>query len=519
MGKKKNKQQDKEKKNDPSAIPKWRTWSTEKQWMSGAAISQKGLVATASSFMKDNEMWVGGAQPIPVDGQHYFEVTFIGCSTSTKYQAIGIWAGDPVSSTNGYRVTKNMNPFYGLRGDGDNDSLRLWGQGAGAIENNQNGVAISNDERIGVLVDTTKRHLTFFRDGIPIKGASLDIQAAFLNDKVRIMASCRSGSISLSAKTLGHASPPIGVFENPIAESAKELVPVAEPVDDVVHVTGSNELDDKRVRPQSVEVSGHPDKEYNGKYLPFAHWNGRPAYRLEKTTGVLRKKDTSTYLYWYNSSTEFGWSWCLDNRDQSLQDPPGVQYWHSGGFSSTGGNRLGAPAAGTYEWHPGNQLTIGRNGEPAPDCAPVDQPDFNYDEGWGEPDDLNWYEDEDMWATMGFILCLVVVGMFEPAVLLLALGCCCLCIFRVMREEGCCEIPKGHKKKKRWAIECCIGCCVGVIFLIYLDIQSKRASYCASYEWDEQGICIEYEDDTYYTDLSTPADCSRGQYEIGRAHV
>ena len=168
-------------------------WSAD-QWSHNVMLDAGALHATDTS--SSDGMRVCSAETLPPTGQHYFEATFRGCFSSPEYQAIGVWASsEPPFNDLAYCITKDGNPFWGLRGDGDNDALRVKGKGKGKVAFNKNRVAISNNECIGMLVDMDRGEVRFFRDGALIDCA---IAGGFPKDNVRIAACCRRGSISLS---------------------------------------------------------------------------------------------------------------------------------------------------------------------------------------------------------------------------------------------------------------------------------------------------------------------------------
>lgn len=67
-----------------------------------------------------------------------------------------------------------------------------------------------------------------------------------------------------------------------------------------------------------IDFTGHPDAQYNGRYMATEPWNGLPHYC---------KEDYSAHFYYYSSGADgdAGY-WCLDNRPQD-----GSDFFHDGG--------------------------------------------------------------------------------------------------------------------------------------------------------------------------------------------
>eukprot|EP01046_Picozoa_sp_COSAG06_P032951 COSAG06_NODE_3329_length_5495_cov_1.452557_1_plen_1648_part_10 len=182
------------------------TWSADKRWTSHADLDASALLATDTS--NTDGMWMCSADVLPPTGQHYFEVVFSGCSSSPEYQGVGIWTdSDPPHCYRSQDITKNGRPFWGMRGDGDGDALRIMGRGKGKVGFNKDRKAISNDERIGLLVDMDVSEVSFLRNGDPIDKA---IASGFREkNTVRVAACCWTGMISLSCgRPDPHAPPP-----------------------------------------------------------------------------------------------------------------------------------------------------------------------------------------------------------------------------------------------------------------------------------------------------------------------
>jgi hypothetical protein len=172
------------------------TWSRD--WCNKyAQLCDTGDLVVKDTSKSDG-MFVCSATELPSTGQHYFEVVFSGCNTSTEYQAFGVWAGTFSELPSGLAIsqesTKGGRPFWGLRGDSDKDALRVKGRGKGKVGRNVQGKAISDDERIGMLVDMDSSTLMFFREDKLISGGKV---SGFPTDGVRLAACCDIGTVTL----------------------------------------------------------------------------------------------------------------------------------------------------------------------------------------------------------------------------------------------------------------------------------------------------------------------------------
>ena len=108
-------------------------------------------------------MAICAAAPLPQTGEHYFEVTFHGResekdvdATPNSRAAVGLWCAPKLgidNNTLATKMTKAGKPFWGLRGDRDNDALRVRGKAFGKVGLNSSGWAISNGDTVGVLVN------------------------------------------------------------------------------------------------------------------------------------------------------------------------------------------------------------------------------------------------------------------------------------------------------------------------------------------------------------------------------
>ena len=178
-------------------------WSPDKQWQlkdTELMLDEAALVASANFTMFDLGLIVFSAAELPPTGEHYFEMTCQGAKLSEALwtAAVGIWAGpaERLPKSDAIDITKGGRPFWGLRGDGDNDALRVEGRGQGKVgHNGSSGKAISSNERIGVLVNMDSSTMTFFRDGAPIPDG---VVRGFPRDNVRIAACCQKGTITLA---------------------------------------------------------------------------------------------------------------------------------------------------------------------------------------------------------------------------------------------------------------------------------------------------------------------------------
>ena len=187
------------------------SWSTEEEWRSPRSELQHGDMIGVGKLMGD-ALFFCSKDCLPSAGEHYFEVTINGSEDGAKLpnsmgansMAVGIWAGDskklPTGGIKGAMTaedpTRSGNPFWGLRGDGDKDALRVKGQGGGEVKNNTNGKAISNTDRIGVLVNMDTSEMTLYRNEQPINEGNL--VRGFPKDNVRIVAQCTKGNITLA---------------------------------------------------------------------------------------------------------------------------------------------------------------------------------------------------------------------------------------------------------------------------------------------------------------------------------
>ena len=162
-------------------------------------------------------MAICAAAPLPQTGEHYFEVSFRLPSfrdpTREKdldgaYQrnaAVGLWCAPKLgidNNTLAQLLTKHGKPFWGLRGDKDNDALRVRGKAFGKVGLNSSGWAISNGDTVGVLVNMDNPSMTFFRDGQPIPNAiiRLSYTDGFKKTDARIAVCCVTGSVTLTHK-------------------------------------------------------------------------------------------------------------------------------------------------------------------------------------------------------------------------------------------------------------------------------------------------------------------------------
>ena len=138
-----------------------------------AKVGVDGLVGIDSSKSDGACFMSTGATDLPMTGTFYFEVAFQfpddTDSDRKRMAALGVWNGLVVNpGAYPYRITRNGNPFWGLRGDTDKDALRVHGKGKGKVGLNSRGLVIGGTDRIGALVNMDSCTMQFYRNGTEI---------------------------------------------------------------------------------------------------------------------------------------------------------------------------------------------------------------------------------------------------------------------------------------------------------------------------------------------------------------
>lgn len=174
----------------PSIPAHFRTqWSTSAEWAIHVKATDNPLVTAGTSRL----CVVCSSDELPRTGQHYFEIMFTEKPVSKYLFAVGLWGSDTKLSH--AEITRNKLPFWGLRGDNDKDALRIEGRGKGRVGLNAHGAAISANERVGVHVDLDRKKMMFFRNGVPIEGATI---SGLPTRDFRIAATFSRGQVALS---------------------------------------------------------------------------------------------------------------------------------------------------------------------------------------------------------------------------------------------------------------------------------------------------------------------------------
>ena len=72
---------------------------------------------------------------------------------------------------------------------------------------------------------------------------------------------------------------------------------------------------------EAIEVSGHRQEEFNGKYKYIDEWNDQPHF----------KNENEKHIYFHKCLTCDDDTWNLDSRDQTKMHTPGSLNWKNGG--------------------------------------------------------------------------------------------------------------------------------------------------------------------------------------------